>query len=960
MSERVGPNDSDDDRTVVDVSAPTSQRAPRDQVPTAGARMGRYVLLEEVGSGGMGVVMAAWDRELDRRVALKLLRPDLSRSGEVRMKREAQALAQLQHPSVVTVYEVGAHQGQLYIAMEYVDGETLERWAARQRGQWRRIVEMAVRAGRGVAAAHAVGLVHRDIKPSNVLVSRDGRARMVDFGIATAVGPGPAEDYLLNSEAGRAYLESSSPGASSPRMSTVETARVPISMPPATPSSSGSSGSMAAVSSAAMVGGLGLTEVGVVVGTPAYMAPEQHRGLTVDARSDQFALCVTLYRVLYDDVPFAGSDLEALRQAVCQGVVKPPPAGSSVPPAVRRVLLRGMAVDPERRWPSVTALLDALERTVGRRRRWIGLGMVGLGTVAAVGLASMESTGCPPADERLAGVWDDDRVVAVRDAFVATELPYALDTWTRTRERLDRHAIAWSDRYAQVCAAMIDPVRSAAADLEMACLRERREELHALVELLAGGDANLVAKAPQAAAELEPVARCLGRGTEAAQMASPPPDKREAIDEIRLVLARAEAAQKAGMFEVALERASSALKQAEQVGYVPVKAEVLYLLGSVEGLAGKFDDAVVHLGDANLQAVESRHDRVAVRSATMLAFVLGYKKGQHEAGMTWSRRATAALARLESDLLLEAELRMTRAAILSAQGRYEPALEEFEFGLEEREATLGNNHPTVAASYNNIGGTMVALGRFDEALEALEHARAIWVDTYGPRHPVVATVYNSIAVVLEQTARWPEARDRFEQALAIGEEAFGPDHINLAITLDNLGSVLTRMGQYEEARRLCERGLALRERDLGRRHPHYASSLVNLGLVAEGQGRLEDACDYHRRAITLWEESLGATHPYLGHALTSLGRAELSRGNPEGAQPLLERALKIREQRKALPAELAETRLVLARVLWPREPARARTLAERAQHGMEAAPPGFAEQRAELDRWLAAHPAPSP
>ncbi len=920
------------------------------QVPTVGTRLGRYVLLEEVGSGGMGVVMAAYDRELDRRVALKLLRPDLSRSGEIRMKREAQALAQLQHPSVVTVYEVGEHQGQLYIAMEYVDGETLERWAARHRGQWRKVVEVAVRAGRGVAAAHAVGLVHRDIKPSNVLVGRDGRARVVDFGIATAVAPAPSEERLMVVESGEGRPRSLPSDSSRPAITEEETVHV--------------SGSMAAASSAVMVGSLDLTEAGVVVGTPAYMAPEQHRGQHVDARSDQFSLCVTLYRVLYDDVPFAGGELESLRAAVCAGVVKAPPAGTTVPPSVRRVLLRGMEVEPSRRWPTVTAMLDALERTAHRRRRWVGaLGLVGVGAVAAAavagGLVSSSPSACPQAQQRLVGVWDEDRIAQARAAFEATALPYAQDAWTRTRERLDRQAEAWSVRYAEVCAAMNDARADASADLEMACLRERREELGALVELLIEGDATVVAKATQAAADLASVDGCRQRGVEAAVMAGVPPSQQAEVDEIRLTLARSVAAYKAGLFAVGIERAEAASQRAAVLGYGPVEVEALYRLGTLQGFAGQLDEAEHTLRDATLRAVEVRHDRVAVQSATMLAFVVGYRQGKPEEGIIWTRHAKSALGRLEWDPLLDAEIRVTRASIFQVQGHYELALTEFTNALEQRIEQMGEDHPTVGASYNNIGGTLRELGRNEEALAAMERARAVWGASYGPQHPVVATAHNGIGGVLEQMGRFVEARERFEQALQIREGAFGPDHISLAIILDNLGSVLTRLGEFDRAQRVVERALAMRERSLGSSHPHYPSSLVNLGLVAEKQGRLEDACAFHRRAIALWEESLGPTHPFLSHPLTSLGRAERALGRDEIARPLLERALGIREA-GAKATELAETQLLLAQVLWPTEPGRARELAERAQTQMVGAPDTFAEQAAEIDTWLGEHPAAAP
>jgi eukaryotic-like serine/threonine-protein kinase len=971
----------DDDVTVVGGLPPDASAAAERLAPRPGTVLGRYLLLAEVGAGGMGVVMAAYDRDLDRRVALKLLRPGLSRAGEARMRREAQSLAQLQHPAVVTVYEVGTIAGQLFIAMEYIDGTTFDVWAAGHRGQWRKIVDTAIRAGRGLAAAHAVGLVHRDIKPSNILVGRDGRVCVVDFGIATPTGR-TVDSEIVGIEPphhhprGRDRAPVSTTATADPQPSDTPTRTLPVSEPTRVVEGRAAARSDRAGHTAPAFSTEGsstpwhgraeaLTEAGAVVGTPAYMAPEQHRGELVDARSDQFAFCVALDRVLYERPPFAGADLEALRAAVMAGKVEPPPPGTTVPAAVRRVLLRGMAADPARRWPSMEALLGALARSMSRRRRLatvVGI-TAGLGAVAAV-VAMLprgepEGMACPPAEERLRGVWDDERVVALRDAFAKSELPYALDTWARTQERLDRHAASWSERYQALCAEMAAAGASPVLDHEMACLRSRREELHALVELLAAGDPGVVAKATQAAAELASVSACRDEGTEAAAMSSPRPDQQAMVDEVRLSLARAEAAYKAGTLDVGIAHAQSALERARALGYAPVEVEALHRLGTLQALAGQLDDAARNFGDAALRGVEARHDRVAARAATSSAFVVGYQQGRADEGMVWIRHATAALERLGPDPALEADLQVTRAAILTTQGRFEEALPEFRRGLEIREQVLGSDHPLVASSYNNLGSALVELGRFDEALEALERAKATWERAYGPQHPLVATALNGIGAVLEQAGRYPEARIHLEQALALREAVFGRDHVHVAITLDNLGAVLTRLGLYEEARRASERALELRAQHLGPRHPHYASSLVNLGWVAEKQGRLDEACEHHRRAIEIWEEALGPEHPYLGHPLTSLGRAELLRGRPAVAQEVLTRALRIREAARK-PSELAETRLALARALWANDPARAHALAQRAAADVQAAVHAPDALRAELDRWLATHPAPTP
>lgn len=850
------------------------------------------------------------------------------------MKREAQSLAQLQHPSVVTVYEVGKLDGQLFIAMEYIEGKTFDRWAARHRGQWRKIVEVAVQAGRGLAAAHAAGLIHRDIKPSNILVGRDGRVCVADFGIAVA-----ATAHSNSRVSGEQVVAS---GRRSEE--TVEL-----------------SGSLAVASSSVRLDGLCYTEAGVVVGTPAYMSPEQHRGQIIDARSDQFAFCVALYRVLYDDVPFAGEDLEALRKAVEGGAVKPAPPGSSVPASVRRVLLRGLAVEPSHRWPSMTALLDALEATLHQRRRRVtiaGVAVVLAVAATAIGVASMGSDeqvglGCPTPEERLAGVWDEERRTQIHEGFAASGLPYAEDSWARTRDRLDRYAHAWGERYLELCGTTGGP----ALDLELRCLGRRREELRVLVDLLVGGEPEVVAKATQAAAELATVDSCRTLGQEAAQMAEPTLAQRDAVDEIRLTLARADAAYKMGNFERGIDYAQKAHTDAAALGYPPVEVEALFALGKLEAQIGQHDEAKVHLGDAALRAVEVRHDRIAVRAATRQAFVVGYQQGQYDDGLVWVRHAQAALDRLGTDLALEAELRATRAALLTAQGRYDEALTEFETALAQRRQELGDDHPTVASSYNNLGSALVELGRHDEALEALKRAQAIWEDSYGPTHPVVSTTIGGQGVVLERVGRYEDAVATLRKALALREAAFGPDHVKLAVTLDNLGSVLTRMGQYDKARAASQRALELRAKHLGKGHPHYASSLVNLGLAAEGQGNLEEASQYFREALTRWEETLGASHPYLAFPLTGLGRAEHRRGHTEQALAALERALTLRQAGEE-PYDRAETELALARVLFATDPTRARALASAARTRLDATVHAQSDLRRQLDRWLRQHPAP--
>jgi len=295
-----------------------------------GAWIGRYTILAKLGEGGMGEVFSAYDTELERRVAIKILRPRVVHDplGQVRMQREAQALARLSHPNVVQIHDVGALGGQLFVAMEFVKGPTLRAWqeARDPRGEAGRapILAMYAQAGAGLAAAHARGLVHRDFKPDNVLVGDDGRARVLDFGLAAGLRELPATGEASERSKARAVglLDSD------------------------------------------------LTRTGSIMGTPAYMAPEQFLAQAADARADIFAFAAALYEALYGELPFAGDTFAERHAAVVDGVVRPAPEGASVPAWLRCVLLRGLARDPADRYGDIeTFLADLLDDPIARRRR---------------------------------------------------------------------------------------------------------------------------------------------------------------------------------------------------------------------------------------------------------------------------------------------------------------------------------------------------------------------------------------------------------------------------------------------------------------------------------------------------------------------------------------------------------------------------------------------------------------
>jgi len=968
------------------------------------ARIGRFTVLSGLGEGGMGIVYSAYDDQLDRKVAVKVLRGDTMRrdpQARERLLREAQAMARLSHPNIVTVHEVGSQDGEIFIAMEFVRGHSLGGWLQASPRTWREVVAAIVQAGRGLAAAHAAGLIHRDFKPANVLVATDGVVKVLDFGLARAV-------------------DSPSPEALAPLRAAASTSL-----------------------------DTALTRTGTVLGTPAYMAPEQHLGEPATEKSDQFSFCVSLYEALYDQSPFDTTSLLALTHSVTQGQIRDPPASAAVPAALLQIIHRGLALDPGKRFPSMPALLLALERTLERRRvPWFVLAglavLIGAAGFSAASLRPAEDV-CGAARGELLGLWDEATAEATRAGVLATKVPFAADTWTRVRPRLDAYAQGLVDMRVDACRAHEESRSSMRLfDMRTACLDQRHSSLAAFVAILQRADADVVGNAAAAAAALPSIAAC-GDTRALAHAVALPDDPALAlrVTQIRGTLAEAQAHESAGQSARGLDLVRGL--DLDGIDDRPTLAEVALRRGSLLSEAGHHESADAELSDGLRLALASGHDLMAASIATRRDFVRAARLQRARDVLDDAPVTEGLIARLEgyepgpgpelrgdhlnnlgiaSAILgrqqtasghFEASIRARTAAlgadhpqVVFALGNLglnllffdDPvaAANKLESAFQAAEAGLGPNHPHLALLAINLGTARLALEQYRAASQAFDRALALQTALLGPDAPDLhyvlgnlgdlavaerrcddaTTSYRRALKLLGQeehatvaTAIQPlvglakaaccagdfvTARVQFERALALAEATIGPGELRLAVILDGLGDMYLKSGDLAAAMTSYRRGLAIRQAQLAADSPRLAESYRGIGEVHRRQRELDAAAVALERAQTLQQAGGLADSVAAAAIRVRLGELALDRREPGKARAHFERALAIYTAHSDPDAVvLALARFGLARALAAEAgtiTADARALADQALATVHARGPDFAPEARTIRAWL--------
>jgi len=829
-----------------------------------GQRVGRYFLLEPLGRGGMGVVYLGYDPELHRRVAVKVLheREGGSLVNPRRLLREAQALAQVSHPNLVQVYDVGTVDGRVFMAMEVVPGRSLAKWF-RERPSWREVLEVMVAAGRGLVAAHAAGIVHRDFKPGNVVLGEDGSVRVLDFGLAR-VGAEVDGDSTRSSSAS-------------------------IELPPEVASELASERSDEDDEP--------LTR-GTVVGTPAYMAPEQHVGEVATVKSDQYGFCVALYEGLYGHRPFPRVPIPKLARLKRQARLREPPEGVRVPGWLRRVVLKGLSADPAERFASMDALLERLEvtPTATKLRRVGAVGIVGVVGVTAwaAGRSEAGPSPCEQPDAALADVWSDARADRIEAAFEGTGLGHAGDTWRNLRPILEEYASDWIAMRGEACRATHVEGRQSGAllDLRMACLDRRRLELDAVLALYESPDRAFVLRAADGVGGLRSLARCAD--AEALNVAIPPPDSakdREAVDEALRWLAEAEALEVAGQHAAAERRARAALAEGQRIDYRPLVAEATHVLSTT--LDNDPAAAEQAARDAIALAAEVRDDRLLRSGLRRLMFEVGLGRGRFDEATGIAMTAEAVWRRSGLDPEASATLQADLGSLAAARGDPEAARKHFERSL----AALDAENATIPRRIVVSAGAAAALmqqGAWDEAREAFTRVRELGVDLYGQRNPYVADVDLNLGQIAAAVGDTTAANRALESALEVLEVDPSQHAARLALAYCSYGGIAIVEGRPAAARARARRALEHLEAIGEPEGPLSAAAHDVLGTAAGFEGQTREALEHHRIALARATAGFGAGSPNEAvsrvHLAESLALSEAwseSERELEQAEPVL-------------------------------------------------------------------------
>lgn len=867
-----------------------------DGLPTRLERFGRFVVLELLGSGGSGSVHRAYDPQLDRSVAVKVLH---ACDSTARLLTEARAMAKLRHPNVVTVYDVGEADDRVWLAMEYVEGGTLRSWLDAEQRSEPDILKVFRGAGLGLAAAHAEGLVHRDFKPDNVLMHADARPVVTDFGLAVM---GDTE---------RDTSENGEPA--------------------------GSEG----------------TTTSRLAGTPAYMSPEQFSGGAVGPASDQFSFGVALFEAVCRTRPFRGSSVHEVSRQVLEGAFEFP--ADSARPWLRTVLERMLQRDPAARYPTMAAAITALDRepVLQQRKLW---GAVGVAVVTA-GLGGVMTRDAGPAcnsgAEQVESSWNTERRDAVETAIASAGLEAAAATMPAVYEELDAWSMHWQRSIDDACEAT--HVRGAQSserlDMRSRCFDRELSRVAALTEELATADGPALKRAYDAATNLPEPTVCDD------PFESHVPSEVE-LEAWRLH-AKAAARSALGRYKRGLQAAEQGLGLLDEEAAPAVRAALLVVEGTLARRDGDHVRSEAALRGAILASSEDPDPRTVAEAWLGLAMLVGNSMVQSERADGILLAAEAAVRPLH-DRTFNRRLATVRGSVLVLAGRHTEGLASLERALELTDGpadalarsvvlnTYGNalceagrpaealvafdeaqeidrrirppGHPVFILLHQNRSRALSDLGRAEEAVFSLRKALDAGTQAYGSDAPGLGALYLNLGVAELERQEYALARLNIEHAVAVWATVHPPSHRFFEIADVNLGIIANETGDLELSLRHYRDAKARAVERSGARGHDVAVVMGNEANTLYALRRFEDAARVHREALSILEEVSGPANPGLAYLLIGLALDLLELGEVDEALAAAERARGLREASQVGPEEMYLAYIVLAQALARRSP----------------------------------------
>ncbi|WP_394834952.1 tetratricopeptide repeat protein [Pendulispora rubella] len=901
-----------------------------------GTYVGRYLVLDLIGTGGMGSVYRAYDPKLNRDVAVKLIRVESHTAGETssrpRLLREAQALAQMHHPHVVGVFDVGEFRERVFFAMELIEGSTMRDLFRRADSDHRTLLHLLDQAGRGLAAAHGAGLVHRDFKPENVLIDGKQRVKVVDFGLARAVDAHEAE--------------------------------------------------------------------GAFVGTPAYMAPEQYMGRNTDARSDQFSFSIVAYEALFGRHPFLNEHGIISMAALCAGKIEVPSRrldsgylrvlgrGLSPDPADRypslEHLLDELVHVPRRRRRRALAIAAVVCAATG----FIGVPAIQKYRAQRCDMA---------ASQALDGIWDGPRRAKVEKVLAGDGNAFGHDVWVRVSAALDGYAEQWTRTSVELCRSTEwwHGEGDAMQKRLSFCLDDRRRALRAVTDVLGAGDRDVSLRAPDMLIQLDSLSTC----TNTAALAHSPLPAYDsatsiAVERIRELLARSRALNDAGKDAPSEEAAQQALELARKQNDRGLAAEALYRLSIAQVGTGKLDESETNVVQAVADAESSGHERLLPLVWTQLLMVVGHERGHPNEVEHLVPFTEAMVKRFDPRGPAHYEFLVVLGLLEHGRGRYDRAIERFSAALDVAQRVFGENDARRVRIYLHLANTERLFNQLDKGIVHTQSALRETEALFGLDHPKLVFTLALLAHMLSDQGDAAGTETVAPRALHIVEQVSASDVPNLSNALHQLGMAYLRdaqpaaalplfrraygisgtsptnaavslamsaraeeaLGHLEIARTTFEEAVSANRRLVGPGHPQTLLSGVWLAHLLRTLHREREALQLCTQLLDAGERKLGPHGVFIALVLSCVGEGYEQLGQLPEALAALERAERLLEV-EATPPRLefrAPIHFALARVLWrtggDRE--RARRLANEAADNYQHAGRAQARHGAVVQSWL--------